>query len=667
MAAMSAPERAQFLSRVLGYERIRTAQDRLRDRRSGLRARLDGLQSSLPDPARLDAEEAAAKSRLAAAVTAESAAVEALAAAEERLRELRPRRDELEQQREAAAALEGELKVATLEARNAAERAADLERQQAEAAAALERLAPLRQQLEPLATLRAEQHELDQRAELVQQRRKQMTQLDVSRAQLAALDERISRLPTAAAVNAARERVRAIRADLTATSIQAEERRTGWVRDAQDATTKRQGLLEQYQELKEQRQAITAAGPDGACPTCARPLGAEYEKVMGVLDRQLEEVLSNGQYYKQRLDQLREEPEEVTALDRRRVAQEREAADAWAHQCQLEAQAGEASGLERERQQLRQLIAELEAAVGAAAAAYDQARHEVVRRQVRALEPLALQAERLAVAAERSEPLTREAAAARQAAAELELTVSRLKERLAALGFAEADLLTLRRDVDAAETARRQAELAQVAARSDRNAAEEAGRAVQQRRAERADLLSQIGAADTELKLAQELDRALADLRTDLNQTLRPELSEIASGFIRDLTNARYTDLELDENYVPLLLDDGDPKTVISGGEEDVANLALRLAISQMIAERAGQPLSLLVLDEIFGSLDEERRAAVVELLRSLAGRFPQVILITHIDAVREGFDRIIRVGLDRGRGVSVVTEEPLGGQDAAA
>ena len=97
---------------------------------------------------------------------------------------------------------------------------------------------------------------------------------------------------------------------------------------------------------------------------------------------------------------------------------------------------------------------------------------------------------------------------------------------------------------------------------------------------------------------------------------MRPDLSELASGFLRDLTNGRYTDLELDEDYVATLLDDGDPKAVISGGEEDVANLALRLAISQMIAERAGQPLSLLILDEIFGSLDEDRRAAVVDLLR---------------------------------------------------
>ena len=102
--------------------------------------------------------------------------------------------------------------------------------------------------------------------------------------------------------------------------------------------------------------------------------------------------------------------------------------------------------------------------------------------------------------------------------------------------------------------------------------------------------------------------------------------------------------------------------------EEDVANLALRLAISQMIAERAGQPLSLLVLDEIFGSLDEERRTAVVELLRSLADRFPQVILITHIDSVREGFDRVVRVGYDLARGVSVVRDdEPVGTHDVAA
>ena len=115
------------------------------------------------------------------------------------------------------------------------------------------------------------------------------------------------------------------------------------------------------------------------------------------------------------------------------------------------------------------------------------------------------------------------------------------------------------------------------------------------------------------------------------------------------------------------IVEAGDPKPVISGGEEDVANLALRLAISQMIADRAGQPLSLLVLDEIFGSLDEEHRTAVMDLLRSLADRFPQVILITHIESVREGFDRVIRVDFDAEKGTARVREDMLGVTDGLA
>jgi exonuclease SbcC len=106
-----------------------------------------------------------------------------------------------------------------------------------------------------------------------------------------------------------------------------------------------------------------------------------------------------------------------------------------------------------------------------------------------------------------------------------------------------------------------------------------------------------------------------------------------------------------------VVLEDGTPKPVISGGEEDLANLVLRLAISQMIAERAGQPFSLLILDEIFGSLDELRRANVVELLRRLQDRFEQVILITHIDAVREGLDHVISVRYDEERSATIVDQ----------
>jgi exonuclease SbcC len=155
--------------------------------------------------------------------------------------------------------------------------------------------------------------------------------------------------------------------------------------------------------------------------------------------------------------------------------------------------------------------------------------------------------------------------------------------------------------------------------------------------------------------LHDELDRAFSDLRTDLNFELRPELSEIASGFLGQLTDDRYTELKLDDEYNVRVLEEGAVKTVLSGGEEDLANLVLRLAISQMIADRAGLNFSLLVLDEVFGSLDEVRRQQVVDLLRRLHDRFEQVIVITHVESVRDGLDRVMTVEYDEDTGASRV------------
>ena len=60
-------------------------------------------------------------------------------------------------------------------------------------------------------------------------------------------------------------------------------------------------------------------------------------------------------------------------------------------------------------------------------------------------------------------------------------------------------------------------------------------------------------------------------------------------------------------------------------------------------------------------ALDESRRHNVVELLRRLHDRFEQVILITHIESVREGLDRVLTVRYDADAGVSRVEQESGG------
>jgi len=330
----------------------------------------------------------------------------------------------------------------------------------------------------------------------------------------------------------------------------------------------------------------------------------------------------------------------------------------------LTQQGAERAALEREREVLSVQITQLDVSIVAAPESYDEARHLELRRRIAALEPEALLAERLRGSADRALDLVSRAAIAEQELSVLEARVRTLRDQLTGLGWSAAAFEDIRVRMRDAERAVQQAELAKARAAGELTAALGQRGEVTRRREDRERRAVVVQSLQDEVLLHQELDRALGDLRTDLNNTLRPDLSDLASGFLRDLTTGRYTDLELDESYCATVIDEGEAKPVISGGEEDVANLALRLAISQMIAERAGQPLSLLVLDEVFGSLDEERRAAVLDLLRNLADRFPQVILITHIESVRDAFDRVIRLTYDVEKRIARAVPES---RDAAA
>ena len=211
------------------------------------------------------------------------------------------------------------------------------------------------------------------------------------------------------------------------------------------------------------------------------------------------------------------------------------------------------------------------------------------------------------------------------------------------------------------EEAERQARLAELVAAEaqERLRGVEREAAAAQRAEEALDArLAEIEHEVVDLRHHNELDSAFTRLRGDLNARVRPELGEIASRLMGQLTDGRYQALEMDDAYRIVVLEEGVAKPVISGGEEDVANLVLRISLSQMIAERAGHPLSLLVLDEVFGSLDTTRRDNVVRLLRRLGTRFEQVLLVTHLEEIRGAMDQVLRVDLDEESGTSVVRWE---------
>src|SRR3954470_15661750 len=65
MAAMAPSERAQFLSRVLGYERLRIAQRLVKDQARMIAAEAAGVRAAMPDAASIERVHAEATQRLA--------------------------------------------------------------------------------------------------------------------------------------------------------------------------------------------------------------------------------------------------------------------------------------------------------------------------------------------------------------------------------------------------------------------------------------------------------------------------------------------------------------------------------------------------------------------------------------------------------------------------
>lgn len=141
----------------------------------------------------------------------------------------------------------------------------------------------------------------------------------------------------------------------------------------------------------------------------------------------------------------------------------------------------------------------------------------------------------------------------------------------------------------------------------------------------------------------------VTDYRQYLISRIRPKLSEITGDLLTDLTEGKYTGVELDEEY-NIWIFDGNMKYPIqrfSGGEADVANLCLRLAISQLIAESSGIETGFLILDEIFGSQDAHRKDSIIEALNRLSKKFRQIIIITHIEDVKDTLENLIEVTED--------------------
>ena len=77
---------------------------------------------------------------------------------------------------------------------------------------------------------------------------------------------------------------------------------------------------------------------------------------------------------------------------------------------------------------------------------------------------------------------------------------------------------------------------------------------------------------------------------------------------------------------------------LFSGGEGFRINFAIRIAISKVLARRVGARLQTLVMDEGFGTQDVQGRERLVEAINTIQDNFEKIIVITHIDELKDAF-----------------------------
>lgn len=84
------------------------------------------------------------------------------------------------------------------------------------------------------------------------------------------------------------------------------------------------------------------------------------------------------------------------------------------------------------------------------------------------------------------------------------------------------------------------------------------------------------------------------------------------------------------------------PYETFSGGEQLRIDFAIRFALAELLARRAGSRVEWLTVDEGLGSQDAEHRGLVLEAIRAVADRFKKTLVITHIEEAKAFFGQVI-------------------------
>lgn len=689
----SPTERKQILSDILGLARYDLYEERAKalvqtrkERAIGIDSELRAIDAEVAQRAAHEAALAQAKAEVESATAtlqlaeaeqrAVAAAAQALRSQDQQLTELKNRLTRSER----------ELAALRQQAAREAERLSGIEKTLAQAG-------EIEAGWRGLQAARAAEADWGERLRRHSALREQMNrvqrEIDAERAELGGEQRRMqARVKELAAKADAAETHRRTLAEAQAAIAELtlrSERRDAIAAEMRGLAEEGAGLRHELDRVKEEGQAVKERldmlleADEATCPVCSQPLSPEHRKqVAGQLTADRETLATRFKAANTQLKTLGErnaaleaEERELNAILRKGDTRRQQAAKAEAalNECELAATElvtlreellALTGRMEREeyagdaRAELSRLAAEL-GEIGYRAETHEQFREDIARLQPfdeRYQRHLLPALDQHGEAQKRCEDLAEQIARREEELAQDRTRRDELQREVAGLPALQAKL----RQVE---------ENARVAGLACRLAQQKEGAAQQQLDSlarldeRRGKLRGELDALNAEISLYAELRDAFGKkgLQAMIIESAIPEIEVEANRLLQRMSEGRMNlRLETQRDKVSgggvietldiILADElgARPYEMFSGGESFRANLALRIALSNLLARRAGAQLQTLVIDEGFGSQDARSLGLVVETINAIKDDFQLILVISHIEELKDQFGARIDV-----------------------
>ena len=427
------------------------------------------------------------------------------------------------------------------------------------------------------------------------------------------------------------------------------------IQHASGTLSARQNQLEtEHQKILADFETIKTAGPEGTCPLCRRKLGTHVTEIEQEFEARIQEIQEEAAEVLHGVERIVGEKDKLTSV-KPALAELRTLDANLKHRPDAEAELKEIrnqiTAQQRTQKVLQVKIAEL---------AFDEASFAAMEKEVAELEKTERKYNDLRANLAEVSHIKQQINNLETQVQERTTGLEKLRAEIANSPYDEKKGIALeqnRREIDTSLST-----IETDSARTTERLRHAKEKIVQYKKAE-AEIagLKKLGdALKEEIELVKLTRSVIADYVIYLMQVVRSRIEGEVSRIISEITSGRYEQVLLDEDFNLLVRDIDNDYSIerFSGGEQDDIAVALRIALSRYLAELHNvHESTILIFDEIFGSQDEERRNNLLTTLRTQESRFPQIVLISHIQEMQGEFANtlMVEMGTDQSSRVKEV------------